>query len=168
TGAGFLLNNEMDDFSAKPGAANLYGVVGSEANAIAPGKRPLSTMTPTILTDHGRVALVIGTPGGSRIATWVFQVITDWHDFHMPLAAAVAAPRVHHQLLPPNTLFEEPYATLDPTVRAALEQRGYVLVNQGWNGDIEAIAVGSSGTFAVSDPRGRGVARVLGAAATAR
>lgn len=164
TGAGFLLNNEMDDFSVKPGTANIYGVVGGDANAIAPGKRPLSTMTPTILTEHGHVALVIGTPGGSRIATWVFQVITDWHDFHMPLAAAVAAPRIHHQLLPPNTLFEEPYATLDPAVRAALVQRGYVFVNQGWNGDIEAIAVGPSGTVAASDPRGRGVARVLGTA----
>jgi gamma-glutamyltranspeptidase/glutathione hydrolase len=154
----------MDDFSAKPGAANLYGVVGADANAIAPGKRPLSTMTPTILLDHGRVALVIGTLGGSRIATWVFQVITDWHDFHMPLADAVAAPRVHHQLLPPNTLIEEPYATLDPTVRASLEQRGYVFVNQGWNGDIQAIAADASGMVAVSDPRGRGRARVLGAA----
>jgi gamma-glutamyltranspeptidase/glutathione hydrolase len=92
-------------------------------------------------------------------------VISDWHDFHMPLAAAVGAPRVHHQLLPPNTLFEEPYATLDPTVRAALEQRGYVLVNQGWNGDIEAVASDASGMVAVSDPRGRGRARVLGAAA---
>ena len=160
-GAGFLLNNEMDDFSAKPGAANLYGVVGGDANAIAPGKRPLSTMTPTILTERGHVALVIGTPGGSRIATWIFQVITDWHDFHMPLAAAVAAPRIHHQLLPPNTLFEEPYATLEPAVRAALVQRGYVFVNQGWNGDIEAIAADASGVVAASDPRGRGVARVL-------
>lgn len=161
SGAGFLLNNEMDDFSVKPGAANLYGVVGADANAIAPGKRPLSTMTPTILIRHGRVALVVGTPGGSRIAAWVFQVITNWHDFHMPLAAAVAAPRIHHQLLPANTLFEEPYGTLAPAVRAALEQRGYVFVNQGWNGDIEAIAAGASGLLAVSDPRGRGRARVL-------
>jgi gamma-glutamyltranspeptidase/glutathione hydrolase len=165
TGAGFLLNNEMDDFSAKPGVPNIFGVVGGDANAIAPGKRPLSTMTPTILTEQGRVALVIGTPGGSRIATWVFQVITDWHDFHMPLAAAVAAPRIHHQLLPPNTLFEEPYATLDPAVRTALGQRGYAFVNQGWNGDIEAIAIDRAGTVAVSDPRGRGVALVPGAAA---
>ena len=165
SGAGFLLNNEMDDFSVKPGAANFYGVVGADANAIAPGKRPLSTMTPTILIRQGRVALVVGTPGGSRIAAWVFQVITNWHDFHMPLAAAVAAPRIHHQLLPANTLFEEPYGTLDKSVRAALEQRGYVFVNQGWNGDIEAIAAGASGLVAVSDPRGRGRAHVLGAAA---
>jgi len=161
SGAGFLLNNEMDDFSVKPGAPNLYGVVGGDANAIAPGKRPLSTMTPTILTEHGRVALVIGTPGGSRIAAWIFQVISNWHDFHMPLAAAVAAPRIHHQLLPPNTLFEEPYGTLDPAVRAALGQRGYVFVNQGWNGAIEAIAVAAAGATAVADPRGRGVGRVI-------
>jgi gamma-glutamyltranspeptidase/glutathione hydrolase len=164
TGAGFLLNNEMDDFSAKPGAPNIFGVVGSEANAIQPGKRPLSTMTPTILTEHGRVALVIGTPGGSRIAAWIFQVIADWHDFHMPLANAVAAPRFHHQLLPPNTIFEEPYAGLDPAVRGALGARGYTLVKQGWNGDIEAIAVGATGTVAAADPRGRGAARVLAVA----
>jgi len=161
SGAGFLLNNEMDDFSAKPGAPNIYGVVGADANTIAPGKRPLSTMTPTILTEHGRVAVVIGTLGGSRIATWIFQVLTNWHDFHLPLAAAVAAPRIHHQLLPPDTLFEEPYATLDPAARAALSARGYRFVNQGWNGDIQVIVVGDPGATAVADPRGRGVARVL-------
>ncbi len=160
-GAGFLLNNEMDDFSSKPGTANIYGVVGGDANAIAPGKRPLSTMTPTILLRDGHVAGAIGTLGGSRIATWIFQVLTDWHDFHMPLAAAVAAPRVHHQLLPPNEIVEEPYATLEPKVRAELETRGYRFVNQGWNGDIQAIVIERSGVSAVSDPRGRGVARVL-------
>jgi len=160
-GAGFLLNNEMDDFSAKPGAPNIYGVVGGAANAIAPGKTPLSTMTPTILTREGRVALVIGTPGGSRIVTSVFQVLTDWHDFHMSLGDAVAAPRIHHQLLPSDTLFEEPYAGLEPAVRAALTARGYRIVNQGWNGDIEAIEIGAAGTVAVSDPRASGVARVL-------
>jgi gamma-glutamyltranspeptidase/glutathione hydrolase len=151
----------MDDFSSKPGAANIYGVVGGDANAIAPGKRPLSTMTPTILLRDGRVAGAIGTLGGSRIATWIFQVLSDWHDFHMPLAAAVAAPRVHHQLLPPNEIIEEPYATLEPKVRAELEARGYRFVNQGWNGDIQAIVIEPSGVSAVSDPRGRGVARVL-------
>jgi len=151
----------MDDFSAKAGAPNIYGVVGGDANAIAPGKRPLSTMTPTILTERARVALVIGTPGGSRIATSIFQVLTNWHDFHLPLAAAVAAPRIHHQLLPADTLFEEPFATLDPAARAALIARGYTFVNQGWNGDIQVIVVGDSGATAVADPRGRGVARVL-------
>ncbi|MBS0365252.1 MAG: gamma-glutamyltransferase [Proteobacteria bacterium] len=162
-GAGFLLNNEMDDFSAKPGVPNIFGVVGGDANAIAPGKRPLSTMTPTILTRDGHVAMVIGTPGGSRIATSVFQVLVNWHDFHMPLAAAVAAPRVHHQLLPPNTIFEEPYAQPPPAVQQALTGLGYTLVNQGWNGDIEAIALADGRAIAVSDPRGRGVARVFDA-----
>ncbi|HXN79801.1 MAG TPA: gamma-glutamyltransferase, partial [Steroidobacteraceae bacterium] len=161
SGAGFLLNNEMDDFSAKPGAPNIYGVVGGDANAIAPRKRPLSTMTPTILTEHGRVAVVIGTPGGSRIATSIFQVLTNWHAFRLPLEAAVAAPRIHHQLLPPDTLFEEPYASLGPAVHAALIARGYTFVTQGWNGDIQAIVVGASEVTAAGDPRGRGVARVL-------
>jgi gamma-glutamyltranspeptidase / glutathione hydrolase len=135
--------------------------VGGDANAIAPGKRPLSTMTPTILTRDGRVAVVIGTPGGSRIATSIFQVLTNWHDFHMPLEAAVATPRIHHQLLPPDTLFEEPFAGLDPAVQAALVSRGYSFVTQSWNGDIQAIVFGTSGAAAVADPRGRGVARVL-------
>ncbi len=161
TGAGFLLNNEMDDFSAKPGVPNLVGVVGGDANAIAPGKRPLSTMTPTILTRDGRVAVVIGTPGGSRIATSIFQVLTDWHDYHLPLAAAVAAPRVHHQLLPPDTIFEEPFAGLDPAVRAALIAHGYKFETQSWSGDIQAIALEPPGAAAVADPRGRGVGRVL-------
>lgn len=161
TGGGFLMNNEMDDFSAKPGSPNILGVVGGDANAIAPGKRPLSTMTPTILTSEGRVAMIIGTPGGSRIATSIFQVLTNWHDFHMPLADAVAVPRIHHQLLPPDTLFEEPYAGLDAGTKTALIQRGYKFVDQGWNGDIQVIAINSGAVTAVSDPRGRGVARVL-------
>lgn len=161
SGAGFLLNNDMDGFSAKPGVPNLLGVIGGDANAIAAGKRPLSTMTPTILTKDGRVAVVIGTPGGSRIATSIFQVLSNWHDYHMSLEAAVSAPRIHHQLLPPDTIFEEPYATIDPTARKALVDRGYTFVNQGWNGDIEVIVVAAAGTVAVSDPRGRGVAHVL-------
>lgn len=163
-GAGFLLNNEMDDFSAKPGTPNIYGVVGSAANAIAPGKRPLSTMTPTILTSHGQVAVVIGTPGGSRIATSVFQVLTDWHDFHLPLPEAVGVARVHHQLLPPDTIFEEPYAGLTAAVHAQLEARGYHMVNQGYNGDIQAITCAASRCQAAADPRGRGVALVFAAA----
>jgi gamma-glutamyltranspeptidase / glutathione hydrolase len=161
TGAGFLLNNEMDDFSVKPGVPNIFGVVGGDANAIAPGKRPLSTMTPTLLTQGGRVAVVIGTEGGPSIATQLFQVLVAWHDFHMSLASAIAAPRVHHQLLPADTLMEEPYATLDPTVRTALIARGYKFVNRGWNGDVEAIVLAGGKEVAVSDSRGRGVARVL-------
>jgi len=161
-GAGFLLNNEMDDFSVKPGTPNIYGVVGGDANAIAPGKRPLSSMTPTILTRDGKVALVIGTPGGSRIFTSVFQVITNWHDFAMPLKEAVSATRVHHQLLPENLIYEEPYQILDQKTRAELMARGYRLENQNWNGDIQAIEVATTGLSAASDPRGSGVGRVFG------
>ena len=161
TGAGFLLNNEMDDFSVKPGVPNIFGVVGGDANAIAPGKRPLSTMTPTILTEDGRATVVIGTEGGPSIATQVFQVLTNWHDFHMSLASAVATPRVHHQLLPADTLIEEPYALLEPTVRTALIARGYRFENRGWNGDVQVIVLAGGQEAAVSDPRGRGVARVL-------
>ena len=118
TGAGFLLNNEMDDFSVKPGVPNEAGVVGSAANAIAAGKQPLSTMSPTILAVDGRVAAVIGTPGGSRIATSIAQVLWNWRDFHLPLDAAIPPePRIHHQLLPRDTLFEEPYAVIGAKAR---------------------------------------------------
>ncbi|MBS0395791.1 MAG: gamma-glutamyltransferase, partial [Proteobacteria bacterium] len=160
-GAGFLLNNEMDDFSTKPGTANIYGVVGGEANAIAPGKRPLSSMTPTILTRDGHVSLILGTPGGSRIFTSVFQVICNWHDFAMPLPEAVAAARFHHQLLPPNLIYEEPYRLLEPATVQALEARGYRVEDQGWNGDIAAIEMGPHGAVAAADPRGIGVGRVV-------
>ena len=161
TGAGFLLNNEMDDFSAKPGVPNIFGVVGRDANAIAPNKRPLSSMTPTILTQDGHVALVLGTPGGSRIFTSIFQVLTNWHDFDMPLQSAVASARIHHQLLPVNTLFEEPYKQLDAATKAELATRGYVFENQGWDGDMQSILVTAARTIAVADPRGRGVGVVL-------
>jgi gamma-glutamyltranspeptidase / glutathione hydrolase len=160
-GAGFPLNNEMDDFSVKPDAPNIYGVVGGEANAIAPVKRPLSSMTPTILTRDGQVVLVLGTPGGSRIFTSVFQVICNWHDFGLPLGEAVAALRVHHQLLPPDTIYEEPYRLLDAATVQALQARGYKLKDQGWNGDIEAIEITPQRVLAVPDPRGIGVGRVL-------
>lgn len=161
-GAGFLLNNEMDDFSIKPGVPNLYGVVGGDANAIAPGKRPLSSMTPTVLTKNGRVALVVGTPGGSRIFTSVFQVIVDWRDFGLPLDAAVGAPRFHHQLLPDAVVYMEPGRHLSPDVVRGLEAKGYRLEDQGWAmGDVEAIAVTDQGTVAAADPRGTGVAKVI-------
>lgn len=156
-GAGFLLNNEMDDFSAKPGAPNLYGVVGGAANAIAPGKRPLSSMTPTILVRDGRVAMVLGTPGGSRIFTSVFQVLADVYDFDLPLDRALSALRFHHQLVPENTLFSEPYAPFPPALKAAVEARGYRVAGQDFNGDMEAILVKDGVPHAAPDPRGRGV-----------
>jgi gamma-glutamyltranspeptidase/glutathione hydrolase len=160
-GAGFLLNDEMDDFSVKPGAPNQFGVVGGDANAIAPGKRPLSSMTPTILTRDGRVAMVIGTPGGSRIFTSVFQVLADVYDFNLTLPKALAALRFHHQLLPENTIFTEPYAPLPPSLAAAMTARGYRMEDQGFNGDIEAIQVVAGHPRAASDPRARGVSLVV-------
>ena len=155
--AGFLLNNEMDDFASAPGAPNMYGVVGGEANAIAPGKRPLSSMTPTILLRDGRVVFVIGTPGGSRIFTWVFQVIVDVYDFHLPLPAAMAAARVHHQLLPENRIFLEPFAKPEPAAIEALRALGYNFEDQGWSGDMQAIQIEGTTPVAVADPRGDGV-----------
>ncbi|MBU4434665.1 MAG: gamma-glutamyltransferase [Alphaproteobacteria bacterium] len=160
-GAGFLLNDEMDDFSAKPGAPNMFGVVGGSANAIAPGKRPLSSMTPTILTKAGKVAMVIGTPGGSRIFTSVFQVLADVYDFGLPLADAQKAQRFHHQLLPKDTIFFEPYAPASAELRQGLQALGYVVEDQDYNGDIEAIQVVGRTPVPAADPRARGVAVVV-------
>ncbi|MCH8538232.1 MAG: gamma-glutamyltransferase [Alkalimonas sp.] len=157
TGAGFLLNNEMDDFAIKPGVPNAFGVVGGDANAIEPGKRMLSSMTPSILVQDNEVRLVIGTPGGSTIFTSVFQVISNLYDFGLPLADAVAAPRFHHQLLPKDQIAMEPYQPLDETIQQALKDIGYRLVLQRWSlGDIQAIQITEQGIEAVSDPRGRG------------
>lgn len=160
-GAGIVLNDEMDDFAAKPGVPNMFGVVGSDANAIAPKKRPLSSMTPTILTKDGKVALVIGTPGGSRIFTSIFQVINNIYDFKMPLKDAVSAMRFHHQLLPPNTIFWEPYEPIDGDLAKAVEAKGYTLKGQNFNGDIQAIRIDGDTPEPVADPRGRGVTNVI-------
>ena len=159
-GAGFLLNDEMDDFSVKPGAPNQFGVVGGDANAIAPGKRPLSSMTPTILTKDGRLAMVIGTPGGSRIFTSVFQVLANVYDFNLPLPKALATLRFHHQLLPENTIFTEPYAPMPVALATRMKARGYRIEDQGYNGDIEAIQIVGASPRAASDPRARGVSIV--------
>ena len=160
-GAGFLLNDEMDDFSSKPGVPNFFGVVGSDANAIAPGKRPLSSMTPTILTRDGQLAMVIGTPGGSRIFTSLFQVLADVYDYDLPLPKALAQMRFHHQLLPENTIFSEPYAPFDAGLTKALAERGYKVEDQGFNGDIEAIRILGDMPQPASDPRLRGVSMVV-------
>jgi gamma-glutamyltranspeptidase/glutathione hydrolase len=158
---GVLLNNEMDDFSIKAGVPNIYGVIGGDANAIAPHKRPLSSMTPTIVLKDGHPVMVIGTPGGSRIFTSVYQVIVNWHDYHLPLYDAVSQPRFHHQLLPDNLIFEEPYMSLNSATKDQLMTRGYHFENQGWNGDIQALAIDHDHWVAVSDPRGRGVSAVI-------
>ena len=161
-GAGFLLNDEMDDFSAKPGAANAFGVVGGDANAIEPGKRMLSSMSPSLMTRDGKVELVIGTPGGSRIFTSIFQVMNNLYDYGMPLDKTVAAQRVHHQLLPKDTIYFDSYAPLTGPVADELKKMGYVLEDQGWEmGDIQAIRVNGAKLETASDPRGRGVGMIV-------
>lgn len=161
-GAGFLLNDEMDDFSAKPGVANAFGVVGKDANAIEPGKRMLSSMSPTIVTRDGKVMMVLGTPGGSRIFTSIFQVLNNVYDYNMPLQQAVSAQRVHHQLLPKDTIYFDAYAPLQGKEADGLKAMGYTLEDQGWNmGDIQAIRINGNLPETASDPRGRGVGRIV-------
>ncbi len=161
-GTGILLNNEMDDFSSKPGVANQFGVVGNDANAIEPNKRPLSSMAPSIFTKDDDIVMVIGTPGGSRIFTSIFQVVTNVFDNHMVLQQAVEAPRYHHQLLPKNLIFIERFQNGVPNdLKNALERMGYSFYQQEFSGDIQAIQIVNKKTEAVSDPRGRGKSIVV-------
>lgn len=138
-GTGILLNNEMDDFSAKPGASNMFGLVEGPNNAVAPHKRPLSSMTPTIVTRNGKLALVVGSPGGSHIPTAVLQVIRNVIDHDMNVADAVAQPRIHEQWLPDEVDYER-YA-LSPDTMAALAARGHKLVEMGYHNQIAVIGV---------------------------
>ncbi|MBI3434640.1 MAG: gamma-glutamyltransferase [Proteobacteria bacterium] len=152
-GTGVLLNNELDDFAAKPGAPNAFGLIGGEANAPGPGKRPLSSMSPTIVLKNGRVVLVTGAPGGSRIITGVLQIIVNVIDHRMPLARAVAAPRVHHQWMPDEVVVEPGIA---PEVIAELRRRGHH-VRVGPNfGTANSVAVTPRGLVGAADPRVRG------------
>ena len=157
-GAGFLLNNEMDDFSAKPGVPNQFGLVGGKANAIAPGKRMLSSMTPTIVLRDGAPRLVLGAPGGGRIITAVLQVLLNVVDHRMGLPLAVRAGRVHHQWLPDEITFEP--LSLSPDVRAALVQKGHTFARAPRGiGQIFAIELLADGTrLAVCDHRSGGSA----------
>ena len=139
-----------------------FGVVGSDANAIEPGKRMLSSMSPSIVVQDGQVSLVLGTPGGSRIFTSIFQVLNNVYDFKLPLKEAVSAQRVHHQLLPKDTIYYDAYAPLTGEVADELKAMGYVLEDQGWSmGDIQAIRVDGQALQTASDPRGRGVGLVV-------
>ncbi|RNI29487.1 gamma-glutamyltransferase [Rufibacter immobilis] len=152
-GAGFLLNNEMDDFSAKPGVPNMFGLIGGEANAIAPGKRMLSSMTPTILEKDGQLFMIVGTPGGSTIITSVFQTILNVIDHGMGMQQAVSAPRFHHQWLPDR--IEPEAAALSEQVRSELQSRGHKLQNRGNYGAVEGILKRPNGTWeGGADPRG--------------
>ncbi len=139
-GTGVLMNDEMDDFTTKPGAANLYGLVQGRANAIAPGKRPLSSMAPTIVLKDGTVALVLGSPGGARIITLVLEALVNFIDHGMTPQEAVDAPRLHMQWMP-DTLFVEPFA-LSPDTAALLQGMGYGFTPQTPWGAVELIAVG--------------------------
>ncbi|OCG32921.1 gamma-glutamyltransferase [Gilliamella sp. Fer2-1] len=161
-GTGIILNNEMDDFSSKPGVANQFGVVSKDANAIEPNKRPLSSMTPSIFIKNNDVAMVIGTPGGSRIFTSIFQVVTNVFDNHMSLKAAMDAPRYHHQLLPTNLIFIERFQNKVPEdLKDKLKQMGYHFEQQDFSGDIQAIKITDKKPEAVSDIRGRGKSMVV-------
>ncbi|PST84541.1 gamma-glutamyltransferase [Pedobacter yulinensis] len=152
-GAGFLLNNEMDDFSVKPGAPNMYGLVGGAANAIAPGKRMLSSMTPTIVEKDGKLFMVLGTPGGSTIITSVFQTILNVVDFGMGMQAAVNARKIHHQWLPDEVFLEK--GAVDSTARQRLTQKGYRFTERGAIGRVDAILKTKWGYYeAGADPRG--------------
>lgn len=144
-GAGFLLNNEMDDFSVKPGAPNMYGLVGGEANAIQPGKRMLSSMTPTILERDGKLAMVVGTPGGSTIMTSVFQTILNVVDFGMNMQQAVDAPRFHHQWLPDEVWAED--QAIDSLTRLSLGASGYEIKSRNAIGRVDAILIAPDGAM---------------------
>jgi gamma-glutamyltranspeptidase/glutathione hydrolase len=152
-GTGVLLNNEMDDFSAKPGVPNAYGLIGGDANAIAPGKRPLSSMTPTIVFRGGEALLATGSPGGSRIITTTLQVILNVVDHGMSLASAVAAPRIHHQWLPDELRVEQ---GLSPDTLALLRARGHTVVEGDAMGSANSVMRVPGGFLGYADPRRRG------------
>jgi gamma-glutamyltranspeptidase / glutathione hydrolase len=152
-GTGILLNNELDDFAAKAGAPNAYGLVGGEANAPGANKRPLSSMSPTIVFRDGKVVLVTGTPGGSRIITTTLQVILNVIDHGMNIAEAVAAPRVHHQWLPDRVFAEK---GLSPDTIRLLEGRGHKVTLTATSGSANSILVTPEGLTGASDPRQRG------------
>ncbi|MCP5524520.1 MAG: gamma-glutamyltransferase [Verrucomicrobiales bacterium] len=159
SGAGFLLNNEMDDFAASPGKPNQFGLVQGDQNAVEPGKRMLSSMCPTILLDsRGRVRLVTGSPGGPTIITSVAQLISNVLDFDLDLAAATGAPRWHHQHLPDVLFYER--GGVRPEAASELRSMGHALEErEGYQGDTQSILVVGDGTLiGVSDPRAGGAA----------
>ena len=161
-GAGFLLNSQMNDFSAKPGVPNVYGVTGSAANEIAPGKRPLSSMTPTLAySPEGDLVLVLGSPGGPTIITSVLEVILHIVDYERPLSEAVDLPRFHHQWPPPpgedpiSVETTEPYALPREALEALLGY-GYTLDERDSLGDVQAVAIHGREVIAVFDRRRTG------------
>lgn len=149
--AGFLLNNEMDDFSAKPGEPNAYGLIGGEANKIEPGKRMLSSMSPTVVRKNNRNFLVTGSPGGSRIITTTLQVLMNVIDHNMNIQTAVAVPRIHHQWLPDEIRMEQ---GISPDTVRLLEAKGHEVTTSAAMGAIQSIMIGDDGTlYGGADPR---------------
>ncbi|RYF81248.1 MAG: gamma-glutamyltransferase [Comamonadaceae bacterium] len=149
-GTGILLNNEMDDFSAKPGVTNAYGLIGGDANAVAPKKRPLSSMTPTLVLKDGKPVLVTGSPGGARIITTVLQTVVNTIDFQMNPAEAAATPRVHHQWTPDELRVEK---GLSPDTLALLKQRGHNVALKASMGRTQTVQVREGVLYGYSDPR---------------
>ncbi|MBV1907681.1 MAG: gamma-glutamyltransferase [Kangiellaceae bacterium] len=161
-GAGFLLNNEMDDFSVKPGVPNIFGVVGNKANEIQPGKRMLSSMSPTILLKDNEPVMVVGTPGGSTIFTSVFQTIVNILDFKMTPFEAASETRFHHQLLPPDLVTQSPSRPLSNSTISELAKRGYRVEPHSWDfGDVQVIWKDKDRLVPASDSRDRGVSKVI-------
>ena len=159
-GTGILLNDEMDDFAIAPGVPNVFGLVGGEKNSIAPGKTPLSSMTPTIVTENGRFRLAIGAPGGSTIITTVLQILLNVLEYKMDVGAAVSAGRIHHQWLP-DRVNVDPWG-FDPATLAELRRRGHQIEARSYWGNANAIGQLPDGRLeGAADPRGEGTARGL-------
>ena len=156
-GAGFFLNNEMDDFSSKPGVPNSFGLVGNEANSIEPGKRPLSSMTPTIVLKNKKPFLILGSPGGSRIITSVLQALLNITIHNMSLKEAVSLPRVHSQWLPDAVYFEE--NSLNDDVKKLLIDNGHTILPFSYIGNVNAILINENGYTGYGDPRGENTAK---------
>jgi gamma-glutamyltranspeptidase/glutathione hydrolase len=155
-GTGIVLNNEMDDFAIHPEVGNVYGLIGNDANALKPNKRPLSSMSPTILLRGGRPELIVGAAGGPRIISATLQTILNVVDFAMPVSAAVSAPRVHHQWLPDRLNVE---SKIGANIDASLKQRGHTVRDQAALGVVQAIRRDGTDWSGAADPRK--VARAL-------
>src|SRR5206468_3582317 len=155
TGLGFLLNNEMDDFAPKPGEANMYGLIQGEANAIQPGKTPLSSMTPAIVLKDGKPVLAVASPGGPTIINTVLEIIVNVLDFKMNVQDAVNWPRFHHQWLPDELRMEPCYS---PDTVGLLEKRGYIVKHVNSQGEVAAVAFQNGWLEGAADPRTEGTA----------